>query len=287
MYTVSIFLTQHCDNKCIYCYGHSKGEMNYTMAKKVINHLFDMGFRKISFAGGEPLLWTYDLFGIMGYSKSLGMFTELITNGNQLQKKVLQINSSTYDIITIDIDSLKPNVNISLGKSVNHVKRAESLFKEAYKLGKWCKVNTVVTAINKNDVIGLCNWIKAHPAIYRWKLFQFLPSSGRALRNANLLQVSTDEFNEVVEEVKMEMNGWGGEIISEDNTYLSNSYASVDQEGNFYTAVKDGELYKTVEIGKVLDMTIDDFLNCSLINRDRFLERSMKNCKKMMELVSK
>ncbi|MBF0554210.1 MAG: radical SAM protein [Nitrospirae bacterium] len=284
MFTVSVFLTQKCDNNCSYCYGHAKGEMSYGLAREVITHLHCMGFRKISFAGGEPLLWSYDVFEIIGYAKSLNMYTELITNGNKLQSKDLTLNSCKLDILTIDVDCLSSKLNTSLGKNMNHVNRAEMLFSEAHRLGIQCKVNTVVTSINYNDVIGMCDWIKGNPAIYRWKIFQFLPSAGRALKNADQLMISDEGFNKVVEKVREEMEGWQGELIIEDNEYLSNSYASVDQECNFYTALKDGDRYKTVEIGKVLDMSMEDFLNHPLINRDQFLERSLNNYKKMITM---
>lgn len=284
MFTVSVFLTQTCDNRCIYCYGHSKGEMTYERAKEVIYHLHDMGFRKISFAGGEPLLWNYDLFGIIGYAKSLKMYTELITNGNELQPEDLTNLCGKLDILTIDVDCLSPKLNALLGKNNNHVTKVEALFPEAHKLGIRCKVNSVVTSINYDNVIGMCDWIKGNPAIYRWKIFQFLPSAGRALKNADTLMIPVEAFDKVVEEVRAKMMGWRGELIIEDNDYLSNSYASVDQEGNFYTAMKDGDRYKTVEIGRVLDMGMEDFLNHPLINRDQFLERSLNNYKKMIAM---
>jgi MoaA/NifB/PqqE/SkfB family radical SAM enzyme len=261
--------------------------MSYELAEELLDHLFNMGFNKMSFAGGEPSLWRYDVFKIMAYAKHKGAYTELITNGYKLQPQDLIERKHSFDILTIDIDSLQTDINFWLGKARTHVLKADSLFEEANRLDKICKVNTVVTSANINYVKDICEWIKKRPMIYRWKILQFLPSIGRAAENADKLSVTTQAFHEVCSEVCQVMEGWPGELIIEDNEYLSNGYASIDQQGYFYTSIEEGGTYKTKVIGRALDMNIEEFINHPLINKTRFIERSKNNCNNLRRILNR
>lgn len=99
------------------------------------------------------------------------------------------------DVIAIDIDSLREETNLKLGKSRIHVLTAENLIQRAAKLNLKVKINTVVTKLNILDIVEVVNWIiRGRKNIYRWKTFQFLPSYGLAKINESVLKISKEEF---------------------------------------------------------------------------------------------
>lgn len=280
MLSASIFITAKCNYRCVYCYRHiDKYEMKLEKVLSVIDHLWNMskdsefGFGKVSFAGGEPTLVPW-IFNAIQYSKSKGFKTELITNGT---KELLDDQLELLDVIAFDIDSLSSSKNKKIGKDEKHVERIEKHIERALKLGKKVKINTVVTKMNKDDVLEIGKWIREKTNIYRWKIFQFLPSYGIAKENEKLLKISTEEFNRLIAEVKNYMAGWKGQLLPEDNEYMSSSYASIDQHGNFYVSKFSNGGYTTVTIGPVEEFTMEKFINASGISKQRVMERCKIN----------
>jgi MoaA/NifB/PqqE/SkfB family radical SAM enzyme len=140
-----------------------------------------------------------------------------------------------------------------------------------------CKINTVITRLNKNSVLDLCDWVKNIGGIYRWKIFQFLPSIGTAKLNSNKLALEIEEFNSIKGNIRDSMQRWSGQLIFEDINFLSNSYISIDPHGNFYTAIKKDNEYRIVVLGHVLDMSIEQLINHPLLNKDNLVARCQFN----------
>jgi radical S-adenosyl methionine domain-containing protein 2 len=261
----------------LYCYRHiGKGQISFDDTKKIIKHLKNNGFNKLSFAGGEPLLLPW-IFKAIKFAKEQDLVTELITNGSLLTRQMIQENARYLNVLTIDVDSLDNFASSALGKNNGHLARTKQLFNEAFTNHIQCKVNTVVTELNKNDIMEVCDWIKAQPGIYRWKLFQFLPSTGYAKINCTKLKILDEEFDYIGKTIKEKLYDWNGQLQIENNRFMSNGYASIDQVGNFYTAYKTTDGYETKILGKVLDMDANDLMNSPYINCELFLERSNNN----------
>lgn len=167
-------------------------------------------------------------------------------------------------------------MNKKLGKTKKHFKNAEKIINEAIKNGVKVKINTVLTRLNMDDIEEIAYWIKIKN-IYRWKIFQYLPSIGIAKINKSKLEISKDDFYEKIKIVKNILKDWNGQLIYEDNDYMSGGYASIDPKGHFYVSVKNGNDIKTIDIGDVLDYDIEKFLSNKYINRNLFLKRSKMN----------
>jgi len=275
LYSVSMFVNDICNYRCLYCYRHiGKGEMSEELCFKILAHLRKNDFSKISFAGGEPTLVRWNIYEAIKYAKELGFVTELITNGtNGIDKEYI----GYLDVISFDVDTLNPDVCSKLGKRRNHVENVANILEQLYDAHIKVKINTVVTRYNLDDVVNIAYWIKKQPKVYRWKVFQFLPSEGFAKVNEDALKISKMEFDEVIGKISALLEDWKGQLLYEDNNYMANGYASIDPTGYFYSAVcKDGK-YETIQTGRVLDTSIDEFLNNKYLNKEVFLMRSETN----------
>lgn len=259
--------------------------MNFEKAIAIIDHLFkiskerkedDYKIKKISFAGGEPTLipWVFDA---IKYAKKLGFKVELITNGTNK----LDDNQIRYlDVIALDIDAINPQKNKELGKDLEHVKRAEEIIEKAKKHGVYIKINSVLTKKNLYDIFEVAKWIKEKgDVIYRWKIFQFLPSYGLAKKNENILKISKRTFHKITNKIREYMKDWNGQLFTEDNEYMSSAYFSIDQLGNLYVSdEKDGK-FETITIGKVEDFNIEKFINHPHISKELIEKRIEMNKK--------
>src|SRR5262245_52238736 len=116
---VNFHLWEPCNMRCKFCFAafqdvkHSilpKGHLPKEQAIEVVHHLADIGFEKITFAGGEPTLcpWLPDLIST---AKQAGLTTMIVSNGSKLTDSFLQNNSNHLDWIAVSIDSVNSDTN--------------------------------------------------------------------------------------------------------------------------------------------------------------------------------
>lgn len=159
--TVNFHLWEPCNMKCNFCFATfqdvktsilPKGHLSKEKAIEVILQLAEIGFEKITFAGGEPTLcpWLPDLIKT---AKEAGLVTMVVTNGSMLTDNFLVSNKSNLDWIALSIDSIKKETNIKNGRAI---RGKTPLTVEFYKtiadkikcFGYGLKVNTVVTNLS-------------------------------------------------------------------------------------------------------------------------------------------
>ncbi len=70
----------------------------------------EMGVKQFLFTGSEPLLNPITL-PVAQYAKALGIRVELISNGLLINESNVQEIASTFDYISISLDSMKPETH--------------------------------------------------------------------------------------------------------------------------------------------------------------------------------
>jgi MoaA/NifB/PqqE/SkfB family radical SAM enzyme len=271
---VSWALTTACNYKCSYCYRYCRDKIvSEEKGRRLIDHLFIMGCRKISLAGGEPFLWhsKQAVLDLLMYIKSKGMVTEVITNGSYLTETDIAKIADYLDILTIDIDCLDPIVQTKLGRPKNHISHSLRLFDEAKKQGVLIKTNSVATALNMHLVEEMTDFIR-YNGFYKWKIYQFMPVIGLSDK-ANDLIVNQKDFNVLEKTITKNMVGSSTKLVIENNEQMSNSYVNISPSGIVHTneIYKDG-LLLNLEIGNIFDMDIEDIYNHYSFDKDKFLK---------------
>lgn len=245
--------------RCKFCFAtfqdvkHSilpKGHLLKEQAIEVVLQLADIGFEKITFAGGEPTLCPW-LPELIRTAKNAGMTTMIVTNGSKLSDEFLLTNKSHLDWIAVSIDSLNPETNIEIGRAISGktpltVTYYKNLMNRIKSFGYGLKINTVVT--NNNFTENLSEIIEyAQPK--RWKILQALPIQGQNDNKIDSLQVTQKQFYHFIDtHKKMEAIT---NIIPETNNDMKGSYAMVDPAGRFYDNAKGKHNYSRpiLEIG--------------------------------------
>ncbi len=210
-----------------------KGHLPKEEAIEVIKQLAEMGFEKITFAGGEPTLCPW-LSELISTAKNAGMTTMIVTNGSNITLDFLEKNKKHLDWIALSIESINPETNIKLGRailgkkplSLDYYKNTIDLI---HQYGYGLKINSVITRKNYyEDISSLIEYAKPK----RWKMFQALPIKGQNDNKIDDFTVSEEQFNYFINNHKHLESIT--KIIPESNNAMRGSYAMIDPAGRFY-----------------------------------------------------
>jgi radical S-adenosyl methionine domain-containing protein 2 len=248
--SVNFHLWQPCNMGCKFCFARfedvkrkfnlPKGHLPEEDALAVVDELADIGFEKITFAGGEPTLCPW-LGKLIVRAKERGMTTMIVTNGSRLDESALLQFKPHLDWIALSIDSLDAETNASSGRILKSSGGSPDYFKlvDAIKAhGFGLKINTVVHRLNMDESM---HEFMRHARPKRWKLFQVLPIDGQNNGAVEPLLISSEEFLRFVDR-HADLNGVT-EVIPETNDDMRGSYAMVDPSGRFYDNVDGRHRY--------------------------------------------
>jgi AdoMet-dependent heme synthase len=90
----SFELTCACNFYCKHCYipqseHNKKDTLCINISKNFIKELKQMGGMNITFTGGEPLLFSEDLFELMKYTRENGLISSLFTNASLINDSIV------------------------------------------------------------------------------------------------------------------------------------------------------------------------------------------------------
>lgn len=264
--TASFHIVKPCNMKCKFCYAtfddqKSGAQMPSRFAKDILSKLRIAGLQKITFAGGEPLLYRY-LDEVIMYAKSIGLVTGIITNGSLLTREWLRYMTPCLDWVGLSVDSIKYTTNFQIGRvamdDMSYYNIVDDINHYGYKL----KINTVVNTYNKNE--SLEKFIGyAQPE--RWKILQALPVKGQNDKWIDSMSVSSDEFNLYVDRHSMFKNI----IVPESNELMTGSYLLIDPRGCLFENSSGEHTYSR----PLQFSNVDSCMKEINVNRETFLKR--------------
>lgn len=242
--SINLHITKRCNMRCRACFakyrgkGCGQGEW-HRILDAIATETAGRYRVKVSFAGGEPTLvpWLPDL---IRHAKDLSFITSIITNGGSLDERYLASIRNYLDWVGISVDSLRPDANISLGRTIRGrpISAAEYLaaVRSVHESGLKLKINTVVSALNQDeefrDFIAL-----AKPE--RWKVMQFLRVRGQNW-NTKRFEIDPESFERFYSRHASVVC-----TIKETSKAMLGSYIMIDPAGRPY-----GNVGHTVRYGR-------------------------------------
>lgn len=248
--SVNYHLWEPCNMRCKFCFATfqdakkilPKGHLPQERSIKLVKEMGKLGFKKITFAGGEPTLcwWISDLIST---AKELGMTTMMVTNGTRLDDDFLVKNKGKLDWIILSIDSVNDVTNINSGRAITgkkpmSVESYKILIDKIKKYGYQLKINTVVHRLNYQE--SLMDLI-AYAQPKRWKVFQVLPMKGENDAHIDDFVINKEQFKQFISIHQSLKNA--KIMVTEDNSEMKDSYVMIDPAGRFFTNKKGMQEY--------------------------------------------
>lgn len=271
--SVNYHLTNACNYQCRFCFARfpqSHEILSLKKAKKLVTQLSRHGTEKITFVGGEPLLYPR-LGDLLTFTKKLGITTMIVTNGSLVNKSFLERYGSYIDWIGFSIESSIERVEEKLGRrlkgrikgKINHVQNIRFLVPLARKFNIKIKINTVVTTLNWHEDM---RWLIKELNPQRWKVFQVLKIRGENDGEVDALLLTQKQFTYFVK-THNELNP-----ITESSDSIKGSYVMIDPIGRFFDDITGSIRYSRpiLEVG-----VIDSFKEVSFSIK-KFNERGGK-----------
>lgn len=262
--TVSFHIVKPCNMRCKFCYAtfddmHVLKQLPKEDVYEILVKLVDAGVEKITFAGGEPLLYKY-LEDVITYAKMIGMTTSIITNGSLLNNIFLTNMMDKLDWIGISVDSLNTSTNVKIGRAYKHMPSYYSLAQTIKDFGYKLKINTVVNRYNETE--SMQDFIEtANPA--RWKIFDTLRVEGQNDKEFEEIRTTEGSFHKFIERHSHPS------MVVEDNAAMTGSYLLIDPLGRLFENSAGKHTYSD----PVQENDLSECLSQINLNREMFIQR--------------
>ena len=206
-YKINLHILEACNFKCRQCFSKFGTEKLLPVEdwKKIVdNCIAGADVTEFNIAGGEPMLYP-GLAELVKYIRNKGVKVSLITNGSLMDEEWIKNYAGLYETIGFSVDSLDDETNKKIGRCDKNGKTipAGRIVKlcgliRKYAPGCRIKINTVVSALNKDEVMS--DFIDKIAAD-RWKILRMKPFQYGSFSNLDI-QVSDEEFERFVERNK-------------------------------------------------------------------------------------
>lgn len=244
-------ITGKCNDNCLFCY-RDKGEeeLDFKSRLEVIEKIAASGIRKLTFAGGEPLL-VQEIQELILYARQKGLYVSLTTNGILLDHVMLDFCLENLDWLTLPLDGADENTQRNMTRKPGHEKRVFEILEAVKKWeGRRCKIkiNTVVSHVNEEHMGALADFISKNP-VDRWKLFQFVPLRGNARRHGEQFLISDSSFADTAQRIRAQLGTKSSLLSVSDRKNIESAYFVIFQNGDIKisTGLRDRVLGNVLE----------------------------------------
>jgi len=203
-----IAVTYRCNLSCKFCYaacGCKKDEAHPDLPAARLKEALDIiskeaGVPSVSFTGGEPVMRP-ELPELVAHAKSLGMWTNLITNGTLLtSEKVSQLKAAGLDSAQVSIEGGSAGTHDRIVQSSGAFDAAVRGVKNLLEAGLRVHTNTTVSALNKDSLPEVVDLVKSL-GLDKFSMNMLMPV-GSAGANLEETFISYTEIGPLVETVQ-------------------------------------------------------------------------------------
>ena len=191
--SMEIEFSRTCNYSCPYCYvsdtSEPQGELTPDEICSALSQASELGARKIVILGGEPLLYP-QLFEMINHINSLGMVSEVFTNGSLITPENAERLFHAGVRISVKLNSLDPDIHDELTgetDSMNTALRAIAILRNAG-YGKngdgMLAASSIISSRNIEGITSLWHWLREEGIT---PYFEIITPQGRALNNRHLI----------------------------------------------------------------------------------------------------
>lgn len=226
-------ITSRCNDRCAFCYRPAVShELSLGQAEAVLDRLVRGGIRKITWTGGEALLYPHTE-RLIRRAREAGVITSLITNCILLTSERARCLATHLDWITFSLDGPDPQTQAAMTRNSRHFERItgwldrfQNEFPQVHR-----KINTVAAAPNVHAIPDMARLMERF-GISRWKIFRFFPVRGCALENCDRFNLDDDDMRGLSGRMDTVRNAIPGCRVDVENvTEMNDAYLSLLPDG--------------------------------------------------------
>lgn len=184
-------LTKRCNFNCVYCYAEggepNQNELSLEEIKDVMDQARELGARKVTLTGGEPMT-REDFWDVVEYASKTGLAVNLYTNGSLIDEEAAARLAKLDVLPCVKLDSRDPKTQDRLagqtGAFEKILKGIWNLRKAGYGEEREMNINAVITAMNIDGLPELWWWCREHDI---QPMFLRLGPKGRAAGKDSLV----------------------------------------------------------------------------------------------------
>lgn len=218
---LTLFNTNKCNLNCIYCSTDSGkrllDELSLDEKKRLVREAHEMGAELIALCGsGEPML-DKDFYPLVEYINSLGLITEIVTNGTCINKKNAKWLYHHNSYIVFKLNSFNKKTTGALVGKKNAYKWVKYGNREI-PYGLKCLIDTGFNKIPRKLFFCAPFQVECITSKYNYKdipevaafcrdnnIYFFLETiiwDGRALKNRNMLELAPEHYKLLYKRLK-------------------------------------------------------------------------------------
>lgn len=275
---VSWLIANRCNYQCKFCFMvANRKSVNFSQAIRILENLAESGVKKVSFAGGEPLLWK-NIDQLIIKAKEFGLMTMLITNGSLLSYERVDRLENCLDWLNLPLEGPCEEINVLMTRPPGHFQKVlEILGYCSAKKKINTKINTVVGKLNVSSVPEIINIVRDY-RVSRWKILQFYPIRYRAKRFKKTFEIENNLFEQLKSYLKPKLEELDISFSVETKTELQRSYLTISPDGFAYISDKANDIYlgdlKQISLRKIWQDPLID--KVSYEKRNRWLQKIIK-----------
>lgn len=197
-YCMRYYVTYRCNSRCQYCNVwqeerfHGVKELELEEAKRLIAQCHQAGIRYIDFTGGEPTL-NRNLAEIIRYAKSLGIKTEVTTNGIPHSRENWKEIAACADKFNLSLDTLSPDIYYRT-RGVDRLDKVLETMEELMPI-RSPKIMTVISQENVAELEFMIDFAQQHHAeIYLNPVFSYFDLSDSSEITTMIQQIISKIF---------------------------------------------------------------------------------------------
>lgn len=266
---VTWMITNRCNYNCEFCFRfYERSELDFDTAKKITDKLVKAGLKKMSWAGGEPLLFPH-MLDLIDYTHDQGVKTMLISNGELITDEMLGRFKSSLNWLNLPLEGASSEINERMTRKKGHFQRVVKILEKLQNTSVKLKINTVASNINIDDLIDMVPLIKNYK-IRRWKIFQFYPIRGAAISSESKFSVETEKFEKVRKQILNMIDPNECMVVFENNEQLDESYFALTPDGLVYVSYKGRDIF----LGDLKAQEVKEIWSHPSLDKQKYWKRS-------------
>ena len=226
--SAGINITKQCNSKCRYCLSWQitdASQPTLEEVKSIVDSLALLGFQRIAFSGGEPLLRN-DLTAMVQYAHQNELLVNVLTNGLLATKKrIYEMIDAGLKYLTLSMDSINPKIYTYLRGipyEVFHERLEECVAIKEKTPQLFLSVHCVISKTNMSDIPDLVKYLDQRGVFTSFQVIHpIFNSQGKQIQSPLYFSLADKpELEEVINKlIEMKYKGYK---ISSSKFYLEN-----------------------------------------------------------------